>query len=255
MYKEFLKNKSNNTWTDYKKQRNYCVELRRSSMKNYLKTKCEKKDSNFWNTVKHFLSKRNKSSENIILSENSRIMNNQKEIPDIMNDYYINVAKDIGQNQNIDITEHPSIIEIKQHSEGNNFQFHYTTREDVLEILKTLNPKKTTGCDQIPAKLLKHAFFQIAPVILNIINKALDVGTSPNIIKKAEVIPVYKKSDKLNKSNYRPVSILPILAKVFEKVIAHQITPFLHVLNIVFSCHLSAFRQGLWLSGHAAHPY
>ena len=38
-----------------------------------------------------------------------------------MNDYYINVAINIGQNQNIDIKEHPSIIEIKQHSEGNNF--------------------------------------------------------------------------------------------------------------------------------------
>ena len=66
-------------------------------------------------------------------------------------------------------------------------------------------------------------------------------GTFPNILKKAEVIPVYKKSDKLNKSNYRPVSSLPILAKVFEKVLAHQVTPF---LNTVFSCHLSAFRQG-----------
>ena len=111
----------------------------------------------------------------------------------------------------------------------------------MLKILKTLNPKKATGCDQIPAKLLKHASFQIAPVISNIINKALDEGTFPNILKKAEVIPVYKKSDKLNKSNYRPVSILLILAKVFEKVLDHQITPF---LNIVFSCHLSAFGQG-----------
>ena len=64
--------------------------------------------------MKPFLSKSNKSSENIILSENSRILNNQKEISEIMNDYYINVAKDIGKNQNIDITEHPSIIEIKQ---------------------------------------------------------------------------------------------------------------------------------------------
>ena len=50
-----------------------------------------------------------------------------------MNDYYINVAKDIGQNQNIDVTEHPSIIEIEPHFEGNNFQFHHTTREDVLK--------------------------------------------------------------------------------------------------------------------------
>ena len=81
----------------------------------------------------------------------------------------------------------------------------------------------------------------LAKFISNIINKALDEGTFPNILKKAEVIPVYKKCDKLNKSNYRPVSILTILAKVFEKFLAHQITPF---LNIVFSCHLSAFRQG-----------
>ena len=91
-----------------------------------------------------------------------------------MNDYYINVAKDIGHDQNIDVTEHPSIIKNEQHSEGNNFQFHHTTREDVLKILKTLNPKKATGCDQIPAKLLKHASLPIAPVISIIINKALD---------------------------------------------------------------------------------
>ena len=76
MYKKFLKNKSNNTWTDYTKQRNFCVKLRRSSMKNYLKTKCEKNDTNFWNTVKPFLSKSNKSFDNIILSENSKIINN-----------------------------------------------------------------------------------------------------------------------------------------------------------------------------------
>ena len=114
-----------------------------------------------------------------------------------MNDYYINVAKAIGQNQNIDVAKHPSIIEIGQHSEGNNFPFHHTTREDVLKILKTLN------------------------------------------LKKAEVILVWKKSDKLTKSHYRPVSILLIFSKVFEQVLAHQITPF---LNTVFSCHLSAFR-------------
>ena len=66
-------------------------------MKNYFKTKCEKNDSNFWNTVKPFLSKRNNSSENIILSENSNIINNQTEISENMNDYYIYVAKDIGQ--------------------------------------------------------------------------------------------------------------------------------------------------------------
>ena len=111
----------------------------------------------------------------------------------------------------------------------------------MLKILKTLNPKKATVCDQIPAKLLKQASLQIVPVISNIINKALDKGTFPNNLKKAEVIPVYKKSDKFNQSNYRPVSILPILAKVFERFQPTRSLPF---LNTVFSCHLSAFRQG-----------
>ena len=67
----------------------------------------------------------------------------------------------------------------------------------MLKILKTVNPKKATGCEQIPAKLLKHASLQIAPVISIIIDKALDEGTFPNDLKKVEVIPVYKKSDKI----------------------------------------------------------
>ena len=116
---------------------------------------------------------------------------------------------------------------------------------NILALLKLNNTLRATIFSSIirqeKTKLLKHAFLQIVPVISIIINTALDEGTFPNNLKKAEVIPVYKKSDKLNKSNYRPVSILPILAKVFEKVLAHQITPF---LNTVFSCHLSAFRQG-----------
>ena len=90
-----------------------------------------------------------------------------------------------------------ALLKLNKHSERHTFQFHHTTRK-VLKILKTLNPKKGTGCDQIPTKLLKHASFQIAPVISNIINKALDEGTFPNILKKSEVISVYKKSDKIN---------------------------------------------------------
>ena len=75
-----------------------------------------------------------------------------------MIDYYINVAKYVGRNKKNDINEHPSIIEIKQHSEDNNFHFDHTTREDMLKILKTLNPKKAAGCDQIQVTLLKRLF-------------------------------------------------------------------------------------------------
>ena len=79
-----------------------------------------------------------------------------------MNIYYINVAKDGSK---ILILRNTLTLLKTQHSEGNNFQFHHATREDLLKILKTLNPEKAAGFDLIPAKLLKHAFLQIAPVI------------------------------------------------------------------------------------------
>ena len=63
----------------------------------------------------------------------------------------------------------------------------------------------------------------------------------PSVLKKASVLPIYKKADKLEKGNYRPMSLLQILAKIFEKILAHQISRF---LNGVLYPHLSVFRQG-----------
>ena len=81
------------------------------------------------------------------------------------------------------------------------------------------------------SKFLKHAGYEIAPIISGLINKSIKQGCFPSVLKKASVVPICKKADKL----------LPILAKIFEKVLAHQISPF---LNDVLSPHLSAFRRG-----------
>ena len=91
------------------------------------------------------------------------------------------------------------------------------------------------------SKFLKHAGYEIAPIISELINKSIEQGCFPSVLKKASVVQICKKTDKLEKGNYRPISILPILAKIFEKVLAHQISPF---LNDVLSPHLSAFRRG-----------
>ena len=55
------------------------------------------------------------------------------------------------------------------------------------------------------------------------INNAIDTGTFPDALKKADVTPVFKKADQLSKENYRPVSILSCLSKVYEKVLAIQL--------------------------------
>ena len=96
--------------------------------------------------MKPFLSKRNNSSESIILSENSKIVNNQKELSEIMNDYYIIVAKDIGQHQNIDVTEHLDRVSVF----GSVLTDVPPLRQGVMHVLRWLMVTKTLRCYLCP---------------------------------------------------------------------------------------------------------
>ena len=152
------------------------------------------------------------------------------------------LCKRIGKDHTLsDLQKHPSILEMKKHNQHITFDFSPTTSDDVFKIFKTLNIKKATGPDGIPPNFFKHAGTEIAHIISGLINKSIEQGCFPSVLKKASVVPICKKADKLEKGNYRPISLLPILAKIFEKVLAHQISPF---LNDALSPHLSAFRRG-----------
>jgi hypothetical protein len=125
--------------------------------------------------------------------------------------------------------------------ENLGFDFRPATEEEVHKRLSGLDPKKATGTDQLPPKLINMAADILAPSLTGLINKAIMSSTFPADLKKAEVLPIYKKKDRLDKGNYRPVSILPCISKVFEGVIADQLTNF---FNSVFSPFLAAFRRG-----------
>ena len=97
----------------------------------------------------------------IILMENNSLVSDQAEVCNILNDFYINIAKEIGiNNQTSDTatTTHPSIQAIKDNSpiEGfENFDFKPVSESQVLKIINSLSSKKATGVDQIPPKILK----------------------------------------------------------------------------------------------------
>lgn len=162
----------------------------------------------------------------------------------IFNDYYVNIASELGSNLDTsNLKDHPSIKAIQENSNSSstNLTFSPTNCDEVGKIIKTLNSKKATGYDKIPARFVKAASPAIVPILTDLINTSIDQGVFPNSLKKAEVTPVYKKADKLNKGNYRPVSILPVLSKIFEKVIEKQIST---LFQNIFSPNLSAFRKG-----------
>ena len=112
--------------------------------------------------------------------------------------------------------------------------------KEVNDLLNKTDPTKATGYDDIPPKLLKLGATELAPTITNLINQSIEKSHFPTALKKSESSPLFKNKDSLITDNYRPLSILSSVSKIFEKVFNQQLYDyFKHIMSGV----LSAFRK------------
>jgi hypothetical protein len=104
-----------------------------------------------------------------------------------------------------------------------------------------INIKKATGVDQISCKLLKAGAPVLNKHLTTLLNNTIKHSQFPNRLKEAQVVPLHKKNDPLDKENYRPVSILPTISKIYEMMLSDQLVESFN--NIFHDC-LCAFRKG-----------
>ena len=104
-----------------------------------------------------------------------------------------------------------------------SFFFGETDPEEINQLISELNEKSAVRKNDIEIKYYKIAKSVISPIISKMINKCISQGSFPNCLKIAQVIPVYKKGSKTNCSNYRPISFLSPLSKIFEKIISSRL--------------------------------
>ena len=104
-----------------------------------------------------------------------------------------------------------------------SFNFSFVTEEQVLKIIQKLKPKSSHGHDGISTILLKYIACEILKTLTVIINQSLCTGIFPDKLKIANIKPIYKKDNPHIPDNYRPISLLPSISKVFEKVVFIQL--------------------------------
>ena len=184
--------------------RNNVAKIRKSSMRIYFEKNCKTHDKQFWRKISPFMSdKKFRNGGNIILNENGETKTDAAEVSEIFNDFFISTASEIGHNEDIasvpqaidEYANHPSVMMIKRHYDNviENFDFHSVDANDVMIILKNINPTKATGYDLIPGKLIRIAHRELSAPLFHIINTSINLRSFPGIIKCAEVSPVYKK--------------------------------------------------------------
>ena len=119
------------------------------------------------------------------------------------------------------------------------FSFHHTSKSQVETLLKDINVRKSPGHDMIPPRLMKDAAAVIADPLTSIFNYPIENCCYPANWKMGTVTPLFKKDDGLCKVNYRPITVLPALNNIFERLLAGQMYElYLEILSDFVSAYM-----------------
>ena len=158
-----------------------------------------------------------------------------------MNDYFCTVgtglAKYIEEAENSLLSGQ---YQIK--SSTANFRFRPIMVQDIREAIAKLTTSKSFGNDTISSYFLKMALPFLENSIAMLFNTSLETGIFPDIWKISRVAPIYKEGDKSEKSNYRPISVLPVSSRLFERLVYDQLYQHLNSNNLLAK-EQSGFRK------------
>ena len=117
---------------------------------------------------------------------------------------------DSDSNVAVDITVHPSIADIREECVAAQFQFNHVSMAETELILKSLDPNKATGHDQIPARVLRDGASVLAAPIARVINTVIYNAFIPAEWKLGEICPIFKSGDEFGKSKYSMWSLVHV---------------------------------------------
>ena len=149
------------------------------------------------------------------------------------NEYFATVGSEIQKELNI--------MDIEVETKNTGFTFTSETEENVQKLLERIRTNVAVGIDGINAKVLKDGADIIVPILTSIINLSYELNQFPDQLKSASVKPIHKKNCHNDPANYRPISILPILSKVFERSAVNQLVKYLE--NGILSANQHAYRR------------
>lgn len=228
----------------YKRYRNFCNILLRKLKCDYERTEFVKARNNpkkTWEVIKKVTDSTGSKSPPIELLN---ICPSASLSVNAVNTYFANIGKDLANKIITNTTVEPAPISYCSVSPPNSLSLLEVSEEEIRTIILDLRSDACAGWDGISPKLFQLSVNTLTPIITHICNLAIRTGKFPKALKKAMVHPIHKGGDRDVVNNYRPISILPSLSKILERVINNSLVSFLEANNIL-SKNQYGFRKGL----------
>ena len=259
---KFWKSRSDESKLAYNKQRNYCLSLARQTKRvsyNNLDHKNIIDNKSFWKHVKPILTDKNPRSNKITLVENESIIEEPDKIAETFNNFFANAVSNLNIPRYVDSSasfnhfddeilcivgkykNQPSVVAIKNKNIQSQFSFRPIPKTEIYKEILNLDISKAPQDSNIPTKVVRGNADIFAEVLFTEFERSLEIDNFITSMKIANVTPVHKKGSQSEKGNYRPVSILPNLSKVFERCIYKQISEYFENILSKYQC---GFRKG-----------
>ena len=236
LYKSYLKNPSEENNNRYTRYRNILTKLIRTSKKLYYSNRlnnAEGDSRSTWKIINEMINKKRESTSLDNLNINGKEITNSEDVSKEFNSFFTRVGPELASKINSNDNTHFS--DYLTRPLNKNIFFNPTDEAEIIKVVKSFQPKKSSGYDGISMKLLKQIVYFIAAPLVYIFNLSLSTGICPTLFKIAKVIPIFKKDDPTQVTNYRPISLLPAISKVLEKIVYKRLISFLLVNNILNS--------------------
>ena len=190
-----------------------------------------------WKIIKETLNRNQRDALPNRFLVGEQYIDDPKEIANAFNSYFINIGPSVASHIVTDVSYKDYLSE----NHTTTIKMKFVKEEAVDSIINKLKNKTSRGIDGISNQILKIAKAELLRPITFLINQMIHTRTYPQQLKIAKVTPIFKANNKEQFSNYRPISLLPSISKIFESVIYQQLIKYL-LENKLLSSQQYGFR-------------
>ena len=223
--KSAVKGKSPILMDSYRQIRNKVnalnVQLKKQHYTNRIAA-CKGNMKESWKTINELLNKRSKSSSIDCLKESGTETRNKKDVSNAMNNFFCTIGRELADK--IQPAINPLLSgEYEINNDKAKFHFEAVELKDIRDAFAKVKTAKSFGIDGISSYFMKLALPYIENSLAFLFNTSIETSQFPDSWKVARITPIFKDGDKTEKSNYRPISVLPVISKLFEKLVFNQL--------------------------------
>jgi hypothetical protein len=193
-----------------------------------------------WQIVNDLTSRKSKRRSVRELNLKGNPISNPSDLSNAFNEHFSTIGPKLASEIPVS-SSHTSYTDCLINTDK-RFQFMQTKNDQVFSVLSKLCKSKATGLDQISARLVRECADLISSSITNIFNLSLILGTFPDDWKCAKVTLIFKQDIRNEMNNYRPISVISVMAKAFERIIYNQLYAYM-LEHDLLSEHQSGFRS------------